>query len=119
MFSKAAVAALSLAYSGSAFAGSCLQDLNYPQDLRVPALETWATDSLLGGDGSAEGECRMAQRLSDLFVFVQEKIATESTPNRKLRGTHAKGVCLNGTYQSQLAATLSDAQKAALKQAGL
>ena len=119
MFSKTAIAALSLAYSGSVFAGSCVQELNYQQDLRVPALETWATDSLLGGDGSAEVECRMTQKLSDLFVFVQEKIATESTPNRKLRGTHAKGLCLNGTYQSQLAATLSDAQKAALKQAGL
>ena len=40
MFSKTAIAALSLAYSGSVFAGSCVQELNYQQDLRVPALET-------------------------------------------------------------------------------
>ena len=119
MLSKTALVAVGLAYSGSALAGSCVQDLNYQQDLRVPALETWATDSLLGDDGSAEVECRMAGKLADLFVFVQAKIATESTPNRKLRGTHAKGVCLNGTYQTQLAPTLSDAQKDALKQAAL
>ena len=98
---------------------SCVTQIGYPDRLKIPTLESWALGSADSrfASGSSESECRLARELVHLFALLQEKISTEPPLNRRLRGTHAKGVCLNGTFRSNLAADLNGDQKHILEQA--
>ena len=107
-------------YSGSASAqalapaaDSCVAKLNYPANLTLPSLESWATDSFVFS-GTAETECKLVKELTGYFDMLQAGMAAGSPDKKKMRGTHSKGICFDGTFQSNLSSTLKESQKKTL-----
>lgn len=97
---------------------SCVGRLHYRTELTAPSLESWA-------GGSAESECQLTEKLMGLFTSIQDYQAAQDKKNnpipeqRAMRGTHAKGICVNGTYETTLDPSLTEKQKAVLHEADL
>lgn len=107
--------------SARAEAASCVDQIHYWTDLLAPDLESWAkpVDAGLLTKGTPESECQYTKQLMELFTSVQSIRASNAQDKKPLRGTHAKGVCINGTFQTQFGASLSEQQKAILEGAEL
>ncbi len=113
LFSLTGALAVSGLISGTALAQeSCVQQIDYWTTLHAPHIESWATSSILETP-TPESECRLTSKLMGLFTYVQQKTA-EITHGKPLRGTHAKGICINGTFQPQLSNSLKTNQIADL-----
>lgn len=97
---------------------SCMTRMKYLTNLTAPSLESWATASLLQ-PGTSETECALTSQLVDLFSFLQDSIAQQNPDKHKLRGTHAKGTCVSGTFETQFDPRLTTKQKEVLAGAGI
>lgn len=108
---------LAVLFAGSAAEAKCVDRFDYPSVLTLSSVEAWASDSMIS-EGDSETECEMVRTLIKRFEILESTVA-KASGGKRVRGTHAKGLCLNGTFTANYSQDLTQEKVDTLRQASV